>query len=203
MLIDDKTYQLSINNYTRIESIKKMIVLGHTFNNEMKHVKGWMHRYNGTYKKTAAYTISSSGAIYQHFDPKFQSTYFNDKELDKKSIIILLENDGWLQKDLEKNVFITWIGDIYKQSSEVVEKKWRGHKYWSPYTTEQIESTLKLVNLLCDEFNIPIITTGHNTKIEDSYDYRGVIFKSNLERYYTDLSPSFDCEDFKNKLEIK
>lgn len=203
MFIDDEKYKLLPSNYLEVESIKKQIVIGHTSNHDMKHFQGWIHRHNGKYLKTAAYTIDAAGFIYQHFDPKYQSKYFDDLELDKKSIVILLENDGWLTKDTEKNEYITWVGDIYKHPNEVISKKWRGHDYWSPYTKEQIESVKELVTLLCGEFFIPLTAIIHNTKVDKFSGYEGVIYRSNLDRQYTDLSPAWNCEAFKNNLETK
>lgn len=201
MDIDDKTHVLAQHNYIPVESIKTQIVLGHTLNHDMKHVIGWKNRFNGKYKKTAAFTIDAAGLVYKHFDPKYQSKYFGNLELDAKSIIILLENDGWLINDTEKNEFITWIGDIYNNSNAIVEKRWRGYKYWAPYTNEQFESAISLVKSLCEEFYIPKTVINHNTKIEGLFEYQGVIYKSNIEKHYTDLNPTWDCEEFKNKLE--
>lgn len=203
MIIDSVSYQLSTDNYFQIESIKKQIVIGHTYNHDMKHIIGWQHRYNGKYKKTAAYTISADGVVYNHFQPKFQSKYFNNLEMDKKSVVILLENDGWLIKDDKTNEFFTWIGDIYNEPSKIVEKKWRGYEYWAPYNKKQIKSLEGLVKLLCDEFSIPLIAIDHNTKLDDVLDYEGIIYRSNLNKNYTDLSPSWDFIMFKNKIEIK
>ena len=203
MLIDGEKYILPIDNYISIESLKKQIVLAHTFNHNMNHFKGWLHRHNKQYKKTAPFTIDRAGFIYKHFDPKYQSKFFNNIELDNKSIVILLENDGWLSKNDEKDEFITWIGDIYKQPSQVINKKWRGHEYWSTYTEEQLESVVKLVSSLCEEFFIPMVSVSHNTKIDDLGDYKGVIYKSNLEKHYTDLNPTWDFDTFKNKIELK
>jgi len=201
MIIDDKTYQLPIKNYTPIESEKKQIVIGNTFNHDMRHFTGWLKRYNGNYKKTAAFTISAAGLVYKHFEPKFYSNYFREYTFNTKSIVILLENDGWLVKDSQNNEFITWIGDIYNQPNKVVEKRWRGYNFWAPYTKEQFESATELVRSLCNEFNIPLTTISHNTKIDKLTDYKGVIYKSNIEKHYTDISPSWDCELFKNKIE--
>ena len=111
----DKSYILSKDNYNKIESIKKQIVIGNTNNHDMKHYIGWVNRYNGKYKKTAAFTIDTDGVIYKHFEPRYQSEYFKDLEQNNKSIIILLENDGWLTKDVEKNSFLSWLGYIYKE----------------------------------------------------------------------------------------
>src|ERR1035438_3561913 len=130
-MIDTNTYLLSKNNYNSIESSKKYIIIAHTFNNNMKHVIGWKHRLNGNYKKTAPFSIDTNGVIYNHFDPKYHSEFLNNKELDKNSIVILIENDGWLIKDDEKNLFIGCFGDIYR-GEDVIEKRWRGYNYWAP-----------------------------------------------------------------------
>lgn len=198
----DKSYILPKNNYTNIESIKKQIVIGNTNNNNMKHYIGWVNRYNGKYKKTAAFTIDAAGIIYKHFEPRYQSEYFNDLKQNNKSIVILLENDGSLIKDVEKNNFLSWLGYIYKEE-DVFEKKWRTYNYWVQYKKEQIDSAVNLVKELCEEFYIPLTAMTHNTKMNDLEEYSGILYKSNIEMYYTDLSPAFDFEYFTNKIEKK
>ena len=141
MDLDEKTYVLSENNYIKEETKKTQIVIGHTFNDQMKHFFGWKHRYNGKYKKTAAFTIDAAGFVYKHFEPKFKSDFFNSDDLNDKSIIILLENYGSLSKVVEKNQYITWLGDIYNKPKEVIDKRWRNNKYWDSYTTEQFKKT--------------------------------------------------------------
>ena len=202
-MIDDKSFKLPIQNYISAETGKSQIILAHTFNHDMRHFNGWLNRCNGQYKKTAAYTISENGAIYEHFNPKYYSRYFKNYEQNLKSIIILIENDGWLVKDFEKNQFLTWIGDIYKEPTKVVEKRWRGFNYWSNYTDEQFESAINLVKILCDRFSIPLNAISHNTKAEGLNDFSGVLYKSNFEKHYTDLSPSWNSELFKTKIEKK
>ena len=198
----DKSYILPKNNYTNIESIKKQIVIGNTNNNNMKHYIGWVNRYNGKYKKTAAFTIDADGIIYKHFEPRYQSEYFNDLKQNNKSIVILLENDGSLIKDIEKNNFLSWLGYIYKEE-DVFEKKWRTYNYWVQYKKEQIDSAVNLVKELCEEFYIPLTAMTHNTKMNDLEEYSGILYKSNIEMYYTDLSPAFDFEYFTNKIKLK
>lgn len=201
MKIDNKTYLLPEDNFSKIETIKKQIVIGHTFSKSMRHFNAWTHRMGGKYKKTASFTIDFDGNIYKHFDPTFFSEILSNLEFNKKSIVILLENDGWLIKDEEKNRFIDWVGHIYNKPELVVEKRWRGYSYWAPYTNKQFNSTLKLVNKLCEEFYIPKFVVPHNTKIEDLDNFNGVLYKSNLEKHYTDLSPAWNFEEFKSKLE--
>lgn len=201
MVLNENTYVLTENNYVKEETQKKQIVLAHTFNDNMRHFIGWKNRYNGNYKKTAAFTIDAAGFIYKHFEPKYKSKFFETEDLNDKSIVILLENFGWLDKDTEKNRYITWLGDIYNKTSDVVNKRWRNNKYWDSYTTEQFDSALNLVSNLCDEFNIPKNVISHNTKINNFFDYSGVLYKSNLNKNYTDLNPSWDFDKFKQKLE--
>ena len=148
MIIDEKKYILPTDNYVSNETQKKIIVIGHTGNRDMKHVAGWLHRYNKKFKRTAAFTIDAAGSVYKHFDPKFHSCFFNDPELDVKTIVILLENEGWLIKDIIKNEYSTLFGGIYKQSNEIVCKNWRGHSLWVPYTKQQMESAKDLVKSL-------------------------------------------------------
>jgi hypothetical protein len=202
MIIDDKTYRLPTSNYIQAEDTKKRIVLANSNNNNMRHVIGWLSKYNGRYTKTAAFTVTSSGLIYMHFNPKYTSEFFKDKNFNSGNIVIVVENDGYLTKNKSnENELITWIGDIYSQSNNIVEKTWRGYDYWPQYTQEQFEAVNELVITLCDRFDIPKTTIGHNTKINGAYDYTGVLCRSNIERYYTDLNPTWDFELFKKNLE--
>ena len=202
MIIDEETYRLGEKNYIPIECIKKQIVIGNTFNRDMRHVIGWEKRNNGSYQKTAAFTINAAGVVYKHFEPTFQSKYFSTLEQNTKSIVILLENNGYLEHDEEKNKYITFFGDIYNKPEQIVDKKWRGYQYWEPYTKEQFEACVELVDKLCDEFFIPKVAISHNTKIDTISDFNGVVYKSNLDKHYTDITPAWDFEGFKNKLEL-
>jgi len=201
MIIDEQTYRLEEKQYIPIECIKKQIVIGNTWNNNMRHVIGWNKRNNGQYQKTAAFTIDAAGVIYKHFEPTYQSKYFSTLEQNTKSIVILLENEGWLTRNLSDERFYNWKGNIY--NGIVVGRNWKGQNKWASYTQEQMDSCVKLVDSLCDEFFIPKTVIGHNTKIEDTSGYNGVLYKSNLEKHFYDVSPAWNCDEFKNKLETK
>jgi hypothetical protein len=196
-------FKLSEKNYIPIESNKKRIVIGNSFSVNMNHYIGWVTRLNGNFKRTANYTIELNGNIHEHFSPKYYSNYLNDNKLDETIISIVLENEGWLNKDLlDENKYINYVGHIYNRD-EVVEKRWRNFKYWSPYTDEQMESLIKLVRQLCIEFNIPLNVVSHNTGFRDANKYEGILYRSNFEKHYTDISPTWDFNTFKNKLELK
>jgi N-acetyl-anhydromuramyl-L-alanine amidase AmpD len=201
MEIDSVTYSLNTNNYIDKEFEKRQIVLGNTLITDMKHVNGWKKRLGGNYKKTSTFTIDRKGKIYQHFDPKFYSDFIGDKSVDKKIITISLENQGWLLKDSLKDRYVDWVGNIYRRRAKIIEKRWRGFSYWDPYTPSQYKATLKLIEYLCNEFNIPKKIVGHNTQIENINLYEGITYRSNYFKEKTDLSPAWDFKKIKNKLE--
>jgi hypothetical protein len=201
-MIETVKYILPDNNFSKIETNKKRIVIGNSFSINMLHYIGWLNRYNGNYKKTSPYTIKLDGTIHQHFDPKYYSEIIGNKDFDESTISILLENEGWLSKDLnEENKYITYIGNIYNRVDEVFVKKWRHNKYWAPYTQKQMESAIYLINKLCGEFEIPKDVVAHNTKICNGYLYEGILYKGNLNSYFTDVNPSWDFLSFKEQIE--
>lgn len=202
-MIDNKTYTLSEMNFFNEQTIKKQIVIAHSSLNGMGHIIKWKNRLNGWYKKTAPFTIDLAGNIYQHFDPIYFSEVFGNLEQDKQRILILLENEGWLTKNDEKKQFLNWCGHIYNRPNEVIERKWRGYTYWAPYSDAQIESTRELVSKLCDEFYIKKEVIAHNTKVDNLDGIEGVLYRSNFEKHYTDLSPAWSCENFKYKVETQ
>lgn len=200
--IDKETHKLSKDNYYEVMSDKHQIVIGHSFSSGMNHIVGWKTRLNGKNKKTAAFTISLSGEIFQHYDPKYCSDFINIKGVNQFIIPIVLENEGWLIKDEENKRFLNWVGNIYNRDEDIVPRKWRSKNYWAPYSKEQLESSIKLVKYLCGEFNINQTSIGYNTKVDTIADYNGVAFRSNYSSELTDLSPAFNFAEFKNKLEL-
>jgi N-acetyl-anhydromuramyl-L-alanine amidase AmpD len=199
--IDSTTYKLPRINFHKTAKKKTQIVVGNTFSTNMNHYKGWLSRYNGEYKKTAAFTIDKDGNIYQHYDPKYSSDFINNKKVNDFIIPVVIENLGWLINDTTTDKILTWVGDEYINEETMVKCLWRTHEYWDGYTESQLDSLIELSKYLSDKFNIPIQTIGHNTKVDDIYEYRGVVFRSNYQRQSTDLTPAFNYELFKSKLE--
>jgi len=195
-------YRLSSKNYINEETEKTRIVIGNTFSVNMNHYIGWTKRLNGEFKRTANYTITIDGEIHEHFLPKYYSNYLNDKNLNKSSIVILLENEGWLVKDLfDENRYNTYIGHIYN-GNDVIEKRWRNYKYWSSYSEAQMESLSKIVKKLCNDFNIPLKVVSHNTNFDGIEKYSGITYRSNFEKFYTDINPTWDFTKFKDNIEL-
>jgi hypothetical protein len=201
--INNQSYKLGSKNFIGKHTSKQQIVIANTFSENMNHVGGWKNRHGGDFKRTGAYTIDIYGNIYQHFSPKYYSNFLGVKGVDEHIITILIENEGWLRKDIDNNEYINYVGNIYNRRDAIIEKRWRDQKYWAPYTKDQVESAVKLSEYLCTTFDIPIQTVSHNTRVDGIYDFKGIVYKSNFEKHYTDLSPAWDCGDFKNKLELK
>jgi N-acetyl-anhydromuramyl-L-alanine amidase AmpD len=203
MDIDKKTYNLSNKNYHKKEFIKHQIIIGNSFSENLNHLKRWEHRLGGEYTKTSTFTIDRKGNIYQHYDPKYYSDFIGDKMIDKKIISITIENQGWLLKDLLKDKYIDWVGNIYKRRAKVIEKKWRGFIYWDPYTNSQIKACEELLYYLCEKYNITCSCVGHNTYIDGIESFAGITYRSNFYKEKTDLSPAWNFSNFKNKIEKK
>jgi hypothetical protein len=163
----------------------------------MLHYSSWIYRLNGKNKKTANFTITKEGKVYQHFDTKFYSDFIGSEQ-DKTSISIVLENVGWLKKDPMVERYTDWLGNSYrKNSEEILFKKWRNHVYWDLYTKEQLNSLKGLVVELCEKNDVSKKFIGHNTFDENIDLYDGIVFKSNYNQESTDVSPAFDMEILK------
>jgi len=200
-LIDIESYPLPPENYYETNYKKTQIVLGNTFSTDMNHFIGWKNRLGGMYKRTAAFTVDIHGGVFQHYDPTCSSKFIGN-DMDKHSISIAIENEGWLLYDIKNQQHITCHGNIYNRPDEVVKRRWRNFTYWAPYNKKQMESVIELVKYLSDRFNIPVRTLGNNVTNDFTADYEGVVVKGNYGRHFTDLSPAWDFAEFKNKLEL-
>jgi hypothetical protein len=176
---------------------KKQIVLSHTSRNIFDYVTSLKLRFNGDPIKLPHYLVSRDGKVIRIIDDLTNSNFTINNVVNEKSIIICLENLGWLEKVLLKNHHTNWIGNIYKE--KVFDRKWRDYFFWQPYTDIQLEKTAELCKQLCKKHKIKLKFIGHNTKVKGVESFLGIITKSNFDDFVTDLSPAFDFEKF-NKL---
>jgi N-acetyl-anhydromuramyl-L-alanine amidase AmpD len=176
---------------------KKQIILCHTSREVEEYLTSLKVRYNSKYDKIPNYVITKSGTILQLLPDDAHSNFFYETNINKNSIIICLENLGWLEKKPLTNYYINWKGSIYNQ--EVYEKKWRDFFFWEPYSEEQVKSAAELCLHLTEILKIKKMCVGHNTKIEGVENFEGIVSKSNFDGKYTDLNPSFSFDTF-NKL---
>ena len=174
--------------------LKKQIILCHTSREADEFLASLQFRYNGKFDRIPNYFINRNGIIQQFISDTSFSNFFEDSYTNKNSIIISLENLGWLEKKPLKDYYINWNGTIYK--GQVFEKKWRDYFFWHPYTEVQIDSLAKLCNKLSEELSIEKKFLGHNTRVEGATEFEGIISRSNIDTRYTDLNPSFNFETF-------
>jgi len=188
-----------LKNQIGVEKKKTQIILTHTKRNADEYLTSLRYRYNKKYNKLPHYIITREGLILQIMEDEEYGKYFNNKTFDKQSIVISLENLGWLEKQPLKNYYINWIGSIYNEN--VFDKKWRDYFFWEPYTQIQIEKTAELCKKLIEKFDIEPVCLGHNTKTNKLETFSGIITRSNIDQDSTDLSPAFDFEYFIKLLE--
>ena len=173
---------------------KHQIILQHTCRNVDEYLMGLKYRFNGRYKKIPNYVVTRDGKVLQLLGNESHSKIFSEDNTNRNSIIVSLENLGWLEKEPLNNQYVNWIGDIYK--GDAYEKKWRDYFFWQPYTETQIEYTAKLCKKISEEMGIPLDVVEHNTRINGVEKFRGITSKSNYDSVFTDLSPAFNFDTF-------
>jgi hypothetical protein len=181
------------------EENKKQIILTHTSRKADDYLIGLRYRHNKRYNKLPHYIITNEGIVLQTMDDENYGRFFNNPTYDKQSIIVSLENLGWLEKEPLKKHHINWIGSIYK--GKVFDKKWRDYFFWEQYKKVQLDITAKLCKDISRKFKFEPICIGHNTKTNHMETFSGIISRSNIDEDSTDLSPAFDFDYFIKKLE--
>lgn len=184
------------SNISGKQKKKKQIILSHTSRDVEEYLMMLKYRNNGKFSRTPHYVVTKNGEIIQKLPNESYSDFFVEPNVNRNSIIISLENLGWLNKVPLKDYYTNWIGNIYKGTP--YQKKWRDYHFWDPYTSSQIQATAKLCLSLVEEHKIEKKCVGHNTKIKDVDKVGGIVSRSNFDEIYTDLNPSFDFEKFTN-----
>ncbi len=200
MKIDKNIYK--VDNFYKVKYDKTQIILGGSLRKENFHINRLKHKDGGKSKSFCTYSIDREGNVFQHYDPKYYSDFMGDKNIDKKSISIVLENMGMLFYDYETSKYLNWILDECSEEF-MYERKWNGHTYWEQYSEEQFNSTVELIKFLIKEFDIELDCLGFNVFYENTLNYEGIVTRSNYNSDYSDLNPSFDFKLFLEELEIE
>jgi N-acetyl-anhydromuramyl-L-alanine amidase AmpD len=178
---------------------KHQIILTHTGRNVENYLVSLRYRYNGKFDRIPNYVIKKNGDILQLLNDIEHTNYFKEPNINRNGIIICLENLGWLEKQPLENQYVNWIGDIY--NGKPFERKWRDYFFWDKYTDEQIDSLTTLCKTIIKEKRMNKDIIGHNTKVRNVELFEGIVTKSNFDSNITDVSPAFDFEKFRKKLE--
>jgi N-acetyl-anhydromuramyl-L-alanine amidase AmpD len=190
---------LDIQNYGNFKSVgkqkkKKQIILCHTSREVEEYLASLTFRYNSNYTRIPNYVITRSGKILQLLPDISYTNFFTEENLNRNSVVVCLENLGWLEKKPLSNSYINWKGSIYKE--QVYEKKWRDFFFWQPYTNSQTKSTAELCIQISESLQIERRCIGHNTKVDGVENFGGIVNRSNFNTMFTDLNPSFNFETF-------
>ena len=178
---------------------KKQIILTHTSRDVEEYLSMIKNRMNGGFNRIPHFIITKDGSVIQKMNTEAFSYYFDEININRNSVIISLENLGWLEKVPIKNYYTNWIGNIY--NGKPYEKKWRDYFLWEPYTDQQVKSLAVLCKNIVEEHKIEKKCVGHNTTIKDIEKMGGIVSKSNFNKRYTDLSPAFDFEKFTKQIQ--
>jgi N-acetyl-anhydromuramyl-L-alanine amidase AmpD len=195
----ENLYELTDFNPIGENEKKTQIILSDTKRDYKNYIQSLRYRYNKKNPYLPHYVITKTGDIYNIMDPKMYSNYMENEDHDKKSIIICLENFGWLKKNTLEASYSNWIGDIYKK--KVYEKKWKSHFFWDRYEDKQIVSLTMLIKELSEKFKIPAECLGHNVRQEGVEYFKGIVARSNYDSYHKDVNPAFDFKLLKELLE--
>jgi N-acetyl-anhydromuramyl-L-alanine amidase AmpD len=186
---------------TKFENgIKKIqIVLTHTSRTLFDYMVSIKFRFGGKPVRLPHYVVGRDGKVINLLSDDTNGRFTNNDRINDNSIIICLENLGWLEKEPLKQHHINWIGNIYKE--KVFDRKWRDYFFWHPYTDIQLEKTAELCKELSKKHGIELKCVGHNTKVKGVESFMGILTRSNFDEFATDISPAFDFEKFNKLLE--
>lgn len=167
------------NQYKKIETPKKQIVIHHTVSGQK--VNGDITWWLQTPQPIAThFIIDREGIVHQLFDEKywgyhlgcankhFQSIGLSYRELDKFSIGIELDSWGPVLPAPDGKFYpVKWENGKYLPNTKCAPvpyfyeycnaTKWRGHKYYEKYTTLQLGALKELLQNLCKVHRIPLI----------------------------------------------
>ena len=149
--------------------------------------------------------IGRDGTIFEIFDPNTWAFQFGlrgwpDSEryaFERRFIGIEIASEGGLIEDDGKLYCFgtvsnrTWFS---RDRAFDFGSPYRGFRYFARYTPEQIESTIELVNDLCDRFAIPRRVPGDFLRFygRDLSDFEGVIGHIHVRPDKTDPIPDVD-----------
>jgi N-acetyl-anhydromuramyl-L-alanine amidase AmpD len=184
------------NNFVGTNQNKTQIILTHTSRDVEEYLTSLKYRMNGKFSRIPHYVVAKDGSVIQTLSEEQYSDFFYYSQINEQSIIVSLENLGWLEKVPLKDQYTNWIGNIYKGAP--YEKKWRDYFLWEPYTEAQMLSTAELCIKIVNKHNIEKKSVGHNTLINGIENHGGIVSRSNYNNDFTDVSPAFNFDRFVN-----
>lgn len=199
--VDRKTHAVRAENYHMNKTKKSQIILAGSNRKGSNNILRLRKKDFGLTKRWPTFTIRRDGKIFQHYDPQYYSDFMDIKEIDKKSISVVLENMGMVYFDFEKGKYINWINEVCEEDN-LFEKVWKSGRYWEKYTDKQMVACVNLCAYLCRTYGIKQDCMGHYVFQDDTNAYKGIVTRSNYNSDFSDVNPSFDFKRFLKDLNV-
>lgn len=192
------TLALPSGQYVQEKTKKSLVVLHHTVGGTAKSTADYWK--SDTKRIATAFIVERDGTIYQMFDPECWAYHIGSKvgnDIDRRSIGIELASEGGLT---ENNGKLYAFGVIsprteFKGATWDAGKQWRGFRYFDVYDSAQVDSTIALVNHLCEKFNIPKKIPGNAWDYNSNfYHFTGVCGHAHIRSDKSDVHPGFPWE---------
>lgn len=200
MALEVKTdWQLPETEYFKVKNKKSGICVHHTVGGSARSTFDWWNQ--DSQMVGTAYIIDRDGSVYNVFDPECWAWQFGlpwnheDKiAFEKRFIGIELASEGGLREQDGKFYCFDRISPrTEKPADEVFDAgaDYRGYRYFDKYEPEQVDSLVKLINQLCDEFDISRRVQADQMKYygEKLKDFEGIIGHTMVRRDKTDPAP--------------
>lgn len=187
-MFDNLTYYKEVKNKTQI-------ILCNTNKSIDDYLNYVENRSKVYYDKVPHIIVTEKGDVHELIDTNYYGNFFGIEEIDMNSIILLVENLGWLKKDYLSGKYINWNKDIYKD--EPIIKQWRSYTYWAKYPDIIYDKLSELIIHLTKKHDIVLEFIGHNTKLNNIQVFNGITTRSNYSDVFTDVTPAFNFEKLK------
>ncbi|GAB5535311.1 MAG: hypothetical protein Rubg2KO_15600 [Rubricoccaceae bacterium] len=199
--IDRTTLALPRNQYVRRQTKKDLIVMHHTAGGSASSSVAWWKQ--NPERIATAYIIDRDGTIYECFDPTYWASHLGiGGAIERRSIGIELANWGWLKRRGSR--FTNWAGNLVDEDVDVIERPWRGQRYWEAYTEAQIASSIALTVHLVERFGIDPDVAPAQWGEPDTRRFRrfrGIVGHHHVRADKTDISPAYPWERLTNEVE--
>ena len=149
------------------------------------------------------------GVTLRCFDEKYWAHHLgmklrHNERLNKESIGIEICNYGYLEK-IDGEFYFAKKTRIPEEEVCILDKPWRGHRYFEKYTENQIEETKRLILTMAHLYNIPLPDITYN---REWFDLKygaymgepGLWMHCNIRYDKTDCYPMPELIDMMNTL---
>lgn len=195
----NRELQLPDSEYFPSHDPKSGICIHHTVGGSARSTFNWW-RDDGNTVGTA-YIIARDGTVHEVFNPNCWAWQFGLRwpreqkiAFEKRHIGIEIASEGGL-KESEGNLFCfdRISPRTLKKREEAFDygQTFRGYRYFDKYEAAQVDSLCKLINDLCEQFDIPKETPKDHYKFygQEMKDFEGIIGHTMVRTDKSDPAP--------------